>query len=56
MEKEKERIGLVVSISVVLKLNPIQTQVQSFMFEDIEKGREFAKKHTTLSTQLIAII
>lgn len=55
--KEKEiKTGLVVSISVVLGMNPIKTKVETLLFEDVEEGREFAKNHTTISKEIVKFV
>lgn len=55
MKNEDVKKGLVVSYSVVTKMNPIETKVETLFFENIEEGREFAKTHTTISKQLVTI-
>lgn len=55
MKEEEVQKGLVVSISVVLGMNPLKTKVETIFFENIEEGREFAKTHTTISKQLVTI-
>lgn len=55
MKDEDVKKGLVVSISVVTKMNPIETKVETLFFADVEEGREFAKNHTTISKQLVTI-
>lgn len=55
--KDKEvKKGLVVSISVVVGMNPLKTKVETLLFEDIEEGREFAKNHTTINKEIVQFV
>ncbi|AFC21955.1 hypothetical protein GAP32_496 [Cronobacter phage vB_CsaM_GAP32] len=55
--KDKEvKKGLVVSISVVVSIDPIKTKVKTVLFEDVEEGREFAKNHTTISKEIVQFV
>ncbi|AMM44081.1 hypothetical protein FDG95_gp461 [Pectobacterium phage vB_PcaM_CBB] len=56
MKDENVKKGLVVSYSVVTKMNPIETKVETLLFEDIEEGREFAKNHTTISKEIVQFV
>lgn len=56
MKNQEIKKGLVVSVSVVIGMNPMKTKVETFFFEDIEEGREFAKNNITISKEIVQIV
>lgn len=56
MKDQEMKKGLVVSVSVVIGMNPMKTQVETYFFEDIEEGREFAKNNITISKEIVQIV